>query len=808
MGVGLAVALVGGILLALTVGLLLGSEAAADPGGLGSMLRVDAGAFIGLAVKLAGFLVGGELQAGIGSSGSAFVSAAGSASLWAFPLTLTAAVVAASAWWGIRQQRRNALAVWWHRAAYGVAVGLVASVLLLIAVALAAPRFGTTGESHVYLATGGARLVIVGMLVIGGSAWLGREVGRGVSGGTLFEAVRHCWANLPRIPREALGYAAFGFIGFAPIALILTAVQAGEEAGPAAALAAFVFLPNLAAAVGVLAQLGGLTFGASVNDVATVSETASVFNSESAWLWLSLLVAVAVSLVAAVWIGTRRTRRTGAPVIDWRSAWRLPAVVTAAWIVFGLLLFGASAAANGTVWLLSGRGAAALSMAWWSPLVLLLWAAAVEMGAQTLPALIFRVSPRVLSVIAGRRAAKTWADGSSPIDVGGAEAGVEGADAVGADAIDVGGDAADAVGAEARDDLDAPRPLSPEAKKRVIVAAAGVGGLVLIGVASAITVSVVNATVRSPEAIVTEYVGHIAAGRAEAANALVDPNVPNADREFLTDDVLMSATDRISDVDARLVAAGGAAGAYGADGGASAYGADRGAGDRFVEATFKLDGVDQSATLRVEQLDNEWLVLDRWRITTSLATEAVVGVNGMGGAQVAGLDVPLVDAQFGAAEGTVVLYPGIYEVAPTSSPFSEAEPARLAVVPSGVDVAYVQVEYAPTEALRDAVQEELTAQIDACASRTEARPDGCPFSVFVYPSDTPVAWEIVEYPTIEIDEDGLGYRARGGEATATYTSSGFGSQAERTTAEEFTAAGQVTVDGDAVDITMERGFFW
>ena len=67
---------------------------------------------------------------------------------------------------------------------------------------------------------------------------------------------------------------------------------------------------------------------------------------------------------------------------------------------------------------------------------------------------------------------------------------------------------------------------------------------VILAVVGVLGVTIANWT-RTPEAKVREYLELLAAGKASAATAMVDPDLANEEREFLTDEVMAAASSRL-----------------------------------------------------------------------------------------------------------------------------------------------------------------------------------------------------------------------------------------------------------------------
>ena len=84
-------------------------------------------------------------------------------------------------------------------------------------------------------------------------------------------------------------------------------------------------------------------------------------------------------------------------------------------------------------------------------------------------------------------------------------------------------------------------PVSVQGKKRMKLIGILVGVLVVLVIAGVVAIKVMNSS-RTPEAEVRKYLDLLAAGKASAATAMVDPGVPNNQRTFLTDGAMASAT--------------------------------------------------------------------------------------------------------------------------------------------------------------------------------------------------------------------------------------------------------------------------
>lgn len=775
-GIAVGGAFVAGVVLALFV--VLNAAHALQ----GASLPVDTDAFAGfgsflmLAFSFAAFVFGGELNLQVSSAFGGFGGGAGGY-VWVFPLTLTVAALVLVLWWSIRQERTSPLSGIRQRLLFSGAVGLAASVVLLILAAIFTIR---QGADAVEIAIGGAsyRVVLFGTIFIAGTVFLGRVIGaRAAPGVGWCRAITDGIAALPRPAREALQYAAGLTIVFGLITLILGPILLWDGLGIGAVVLVILGLLNFTGVPVVLGHLGGLSVSAGFGGYGGGESTGTIFNI-GGWSWLLLVVTLLFSVLIAVRIGTRRGRSAG---LNLAEAWKFPVIVLGAWVLHGIFTFGLTVQAGGSVGGFGAGGTAGFAMALWTPLVFLVWAVAIELGAQYLPAVAYALSPRLHGFLAGRHAVQTWVAGTTPAAV--APAAFAGGHTITSSAdgapVDPESGAAQPT-LQSQPPVAPPRPLSPGAKKGILWTAISVGAVLVLGIIGAVAVSFVNST-RTADAVALTYLGHIEDGNASAANALVDPDVPNAARTHLTDEVLKSATERISDVSVRSNTSGG--------------------DETYLEVSFKLDGVTQHGSLTARKGEPEWLLLDTWEIVTPLVQSVSVDVDGHGSLAIGGVPLPLDgdDSSYQSAEA--VLYPGVYEVETDGSALFELDATQLLVGAEQAQSVYLQ--FAPTDQLVSEVQEQVRTLLDTCAESTAARPDGCPLRTYVYPSDTAVSWSIVAYPTVEVSADGTSFYASEGEATASYTETFFGTSRDSTDELSVSFYGEIEISGDEVTVVYE-----
>ncbi|WP_298865963.1 hypothetical protein [uncultured Microbacterium sp.] len=747
-GIAVGAAVVGAILLVFLV-LSSASDLPSTPLGSIDDVRVDFGVLAGLLFALAAVVYGGEINGTMDAGGGLF-SIGGSASIWVFPLTLTLAALVAVFWWGVRQGRTHRLPTWQHRAAYSAVVGLATGLVLLILTLVFAIRVDESSV-HVLVTAAGYRVVLFSLVLVGIATHLGRWAGSVAQPGeNWFRSGIRLFRALPRVAREALAYAAFGGALFAVLGAVFGVIGSWQTLGVGSIALGLLGLLNMAPLAAVLGHLGGLTA-----TVPGVESTFTVFKTDDPLLWIAVLAAVLLSIFVALWIGIRRPRRNG---IDWASTWRLPLVVLLGWFVVGSVFFGLGVSAG-------ARGAAfsvGIGIALWSPFVMAVWAFAVEVGAQTLPALAYGSAPQLLGALTGHSAVAAWAAGTSGTTVG-------------ADAAD---HSAGAVGA-----VPEPKPLSPAAKRGLLIGLSAVGGVAVLAIAAGIAVSVLNSS-RTPEAVAQQYLDAIAAGHAEAANALVDPNVPTAQRAFLTDAVMKSASDRITDVSVEREGTGG---------GDSAS----------LIVTYRLDGVKQTAQLNASKGDPEFVVLDTWKLDDSLVVPVDIQIDGQGKASVGGVELPF-EFENGYGQATVPMYPGVYELSTEGSKYFALEQKALKV--GSPDDSFQDLSFAPTDDLKEAVTKQVNDLVDTCLASAAADPDGCPFHAYTFDDDTKVTWTKQGEPTVEIDDRGTQVAVEG-TVVGSYTEDFFGTTREQSDEDDYSMYGDIVIDGDTVKVAFDDSWW-
>ena len=216
--------------------------------------------------------------------------------------------------------------------------------------------------------------------------------------------------------------------------------------------------------------------------------------------------------------------------------------------------------------------------------------------------------------------------------------------------------------------------------------------------------------------VLEEYLGHIAAGEAEAASAMVDPAPDPDSAPFLTDETLGNAKERIL-VEELAV-----------DEGASTPSQ----GLYTVNATLSLAGEAMSRTFHVYAEGEGWRIQESLGVIASVDASEFVDEVAIGEAR-----LPL---ELGV--GSFVIYPAVYE-ASASGTYVDVEPFEF--VATEVDERLSVVTQA-NEAFKSLMVEMTAGYLENCVNRTAIGEEACPLLIDVNSSFVDLA--LTRVPTV------------------------------------------------------------
>lgn len=310
-----------------------------------------------------------------------------------------------------------------------------------------------------------------------------------------------------------------------------------------------------------------------------------------------------------------------------------------------------------------------------------------------------------------------------------------------------------------------------------------VGGAVLaVIVLSFAALYAVRLTVYSPEAVIEKYFDALADRDADAALAVIAPEqTAGGARDLLTDAVLAAdgyrppADPQIGEVsvDGRRATA---------------------------EVSFTLGDERQTASVRLRRVDGfADTVLHRWRLVGGV--QQLYFREAPGEVSVNGVRVPAYELD---GPRTLPVLWGGYEVGvPGDDPLWDPRTTTALAGPAGT--AEVTVPLAARPEVREEVERQVRAVLDACAASTELLPPGCPFGNARVATAEDVGWRIASYPELDMSAapDGFGQvtmvaaSTSDGVAVVTGIQLAFGDEHPFTTEVPFPVSGTVTVrDGE------------
>ncbi len=263
--------------------------------------------------------------------------------------------------------------------------------------------------------------------------------------------------------------------------------------------------------------------------------------------------------------------------------------------------------------------------------------------------------------------------------------------------------------------------VGPRPRRRWWILALVAVVLVAAAITGAVVVSGRNED--APVEAVRAYVDAIARGDATAANALVDPKSfgPGVDPALLTDEVLRSATQRITVGEINLD-----------------FSADLDADVVEVDVDYTLGNVKSVVMLRAKRAGTTAGLLHEWRVIDPLLVPVRVQTN-ESSQETAGFGagtVPVSGSEYeGFPQHRFFVYPGVYPLHGHESRYLAAQPEAVAAAnrdygerPSEPDNDVVDgtVYYRATSELKGILTDRMAKHVTACLAAVPKPPTNCP----------------------------------------------------------------------------------
>lgn len=751
--------------------------------------------------------------------------------------------------------RKSGIRFAWTGAISAAAVGLVTSILYLVlgavfplSLSVASGGYGASAS----LVGATFRTFLMTFLIAGLGALAGYALAQFApdSSNVFIAAWRwmHRTRGFVRTIAESVMVYAVVFTVIGVIALIAMAIS-GKD--PSALALVFFLFPFLPIATFVIGALGSLDVTITGQQSTGISVFASGMGN-ARWVFVALVV---VFIVATLYIALRAAARNmyDRAYAEWKHSWKSPVAALVAWLVIDFAVASMNVTASVST---QGSFSAAFGPAMWFFLVAAIWAFLVEVVALTFgPTLVTsmrglwkvfvggtvqQTPQNVVDYVAACSLKKTnaaqqpiqqpsesgtaseqasvdsvrttpaattqtWqpptavpmsaptgpdtpnaANATQPIPVTPAQQTTPTQQIPTAAAMPAPTDQVPPVIPPAAPAAPKGKPLTAKQKTGIIIGAVVVGVIAVLGIAYA----VLNATVFSPQSVADRYVAALSSGDYEEANNIADPQLDQDQRLLLTNKA--AQTENATITNARVTGI-----------------TDSADGSKLVNVTYTIGGEPVNDTFTMAPSGSQFLIFRDWTVTTPLLKEITVSTDAATpGLTINGVEVGEENAVSGSFGSDLVfkVYPGTYRIAVTETEFiTESGDGPTTVSTNGSTYAYTSVE--ATDALVQAIQDELDAQLQACAASTEGEPEGCPFSMYTFSEDRyrNVTWSITESPEVDYIDLGSGeFMTSGGEATATYEYRQYDDSWEPDDYTDYIYVyGSFTIDGDQVNVTMD-----
>lgn len=760
--------------------------------------------------------------------------------------------------------RKSGIRFAWTGAISAAAVGLVTSILYLVlgavfplSLSVASGGYGASAS----LVGATFRTFLMTFLIAGLGALAGYALAQFApdSSNVFIAAWRwmHRTRGFVRTIAESVMVYAVVFTVIGVIALIAMAIS-GKD--PSALALVFFLFPFLPIATFVIGALGSLDVTITGQQSTGISVFASGMGN-ARWVFVALVV---VFIVATLYIALRAAARNmyDRAYADWKHSWKSPVAALVAWLVIDFAVASMNVTASVST---QGSFSAAFGPAMWFFLVAAIWAFLVEVVALTFGPTLVTSMPGLWKVFVGgtvqqtpqnvvdyvaacslkktnaaqqpiqqpsesgtaseqasvdsvrttpAATTQTWqpptavpmsaptgpdtpnaANATQPIPVTPAQQTTPTQQIPTAAAMPAPTDQVPpTTSATAQMPPVIPpaapaapkgKPLTAKQKTGIIIGAVVVGVIAVLGIAYA----VLNATVFSPQSVADRYVAALSSGDYEEANNIADPQLDQDQRLLLTNKA--AQTENATITNARVTGI-----------------TDSADGSKLVNVTYTIGGEPVNDTFTMAPSGSQFLIFRDWTVTTPLLKEITVSTDAATpGLTINGVEVGEENAVSGSFGSDLVfkVYPGTYRIAVTETEFiTESGDGPTTVSTNGSTYAYTSVE--ATDALVQAIQDELDAQLQACAASTEGEPEGCPFYFWGADSDSyrNFAWTLTDIPTVDYVSlyDNSFTTDSYGEATVTFERQKYDDSWEPDDYDcSFYVYGSFEIDGDKVTIT-------
>lgn len=734
----------------------------------------------------------GSLAGDVSVNAGVFGSIHATVGIFVVPLLVSAVILVALYWANRLAEKLAPSASFLQRVVQATVAGVVFSLLLNGVATIASISIAVPDSGGIRLDAADAASIIVAFLVGASVSLAGRKP-------LLLKTSGSARAAYARSLVRDAGLTVVAHLGtFLVIAIPVVVVVAGVKGGWGASLSSPLWAPTAGLVVFGLSHFApfGYDAGGAVGGglgSAARSEYGYAFGGMladggvPAWSgWLMVLLALVAVCTAATYWHLRRGSRNRTTILDW--AYLPVAFLVAGSLVTWLAGVGATGGAGS---LASGRYHAGL--AWWTPLLMLIWGGVTEVVSRFLAPTLAAVLPAgAVAFIQKSPSTLAFPGQETPGATGGIPAAQEVARS-GALEPGVFGQPAEVPAPPAV----APRvPMTKKARRKLAVMGGAAGLVLVLVVGGVIAVNVVRGA-HGPDKVVSAYLDALVAGDAQKALEIGDPSIPTDQRALLSNAVYAKAADR---PDGYAIMA--------------TKITDKTA---VVVAELRQNGTKAPLTFKLAQkdpgiLDPHWGMENAPLLQLGIATGGSSDV-----AMVNGARVKLGGETRGDSGRLTTLpaFPGTYRIELlTSSKYLSAAPATVTVrLGAQAPPEPAQLVPEPNEAFAGAVQDQVDALLTRCAAEKVIAPNGCPFRSYAFGDVRNVVWKVTKAPAFRTYSYGgsswMLSSEDAGTASATYErDESFGSDKpdwqKSTDDVSIYLNGEITLDGDTLTVSFNN----
>lgn len=213
-----------------------------------------------------------------------------------------------------------------------------------------------------------------------------------------------------------------------------------------------------------------------------------------------------------------------------------------------------------------------------------------------------------------------------------------------------------------------------------------------------------------------------------------------------------------------------------------------------ADVSFRLGGQRRSLSLTLLRDAHATAGLfHQWRIVGGIYP-VEVAAPGVDSVLMAGVPVRLA-TEDSDSQTSLAALPGGYKVTLPEQPLLEAAPT-VAYAGLTDEVATVTLGTSLRSSARAAIDQQVRAFLDGCATSTSLEPDGCPFASFSAFGDVrDVHWKIVTYPDYTVGQDESGQVVVTGTGTGTGEADVTGQEVSAFGTEPFSDEATFSLDG-------------